>query len=303
MPNKDLSEKTLIGINEVFADIFNVLGFKEELIKEEDLKDAPVVNAYKENDSLHGLYSDVSKYYNNSQLTIALLNIENQSKIDKDMPLRIIGYEGAKYNYQLISGKQRYPVASLILNFDIKKRWSKPLRLKECFEILEKLDHLVNDYKLNVIDVAFLEEEDIAKFKSDFKAIADYFVQLQNNNTYNPHKNEILLKYPVQTLTALQEITGDKRIMKVYNEDVRKNKEGAYMYSVYDQMVQKGIEQGIEKGIEQGIDKGKIIAYKTIALNMFKMGMDIDKITIAVGQDINTIKKWLAEKDDDIDKF
>ena len=36
---------------------------------------------------------------------------------------------------------------------------------------------------------------------------------------------------------------------------------------------------------------------------MFKMGMDIDKITIAVGQDINTIKKWLAEKDDDIDKF
>ena len=33
MPNKDLSEKTLIGINEVFADIFNVLGFKEELIK------------------------------------------------------------------------------------------------------------------------------------------------------------------------------------------------------------------------------------------------------------------------------
>ena len=75
------------------------------------------------------------------------------------------------------------------------------------------------------------------------------------------------------------------------------------MYSVYDQMVQKGIEQGIEKGIEQGIDKGKIIAYKTIALNMFKMGMDIDKITIAVGQDINTIKKWLAEKDDDIDKF
>lgn len=293
MPNKDLSEKTLIGINEVFADIFNVLGFKEELIKETDLKNAPVVSVYKESDNLHGLYTDVSKYYKNGQLTIALLNIENQSKIDKDMPLRIIGYEGAKYNYQLISGKQRYPIASLILNFDIKKRWTKPKRLKECFEIPEKLDHLVNDYKLNVIDVAFLEEEDIDKFKSDFKAIVDYFVQLKNSNNYNPHKNEILLRYPVQTLTALQEITGDKRIMKVYNEGVRKNKEGAYMYSVYDQMVQKGIEQGFEKGIEKGIDKGKIIASKIIALNMFKMGMDIERISMAVEYDIDTIEEWI----------
>ena len=57
------------------------------------------------------------------------------------------------------------------------------------------------------------------------------------------------------------------------------------MYSVYDQMVQKGIEQGIEQG--------KIIAYKTIALDMFKMGMDIERISMAVEYDIDTIEEWI----------
>lgn len=124
MNNKDLNEKLLTGLNEVFSDIFNAVCFNgQRVIKEEELSDTPSISAYIESDNTRQLERDVSKYYRNSSLNIALLNIENQTKDDKDMPFRMIGYEGAQYNYQLLCGNnQRYGVASLILNFNPNKK-------------------------------------------------------------------------------------------------------------------------------------------------------------------------------------
>ena len=128
MVEKDITEKLLTDIDEVFADIYNNLYFNgENIIKPDDLSSASVTSSFISNDVTRGLISDVSKIYKNSNLTLALLNIENQSTEDSDMPFRIIGYEGAKYNSQLISGSdERYAVATLVLNFNTKKRWSTP---------------------------------------------------------------------------------------------------------------------------------------------------------------------------------
>ena len=41
MAGKDIAEKLLEECNDVFADIVNVLYFKEELIKAENLEEAP----------------------------------------------------------------------------------------------------------------------------------------------------------------------------------------------------------------------------------------------------------------------
>ena len=286
MPNKDLSEKTLIGINEVFADIFNVLGFKEELIKEEDLKDAPVVNAYKENDSLHGLYSDVSKYYNNGQLTIALLNIENQSKIDKDMPLRIIGYEGAKYNSQLIANnKQRFAVVSLVLNFNTKHRWNTSKTLKECInDYPRELDAYINDYKINVIDVAFLDKEEIDKFSSDFKVLADYFYQIRKNKVYEVPSDTNYLKYPAQLVQTLSAITGDSDFKNAYNEYVEKNKEGGpiKMTRIMDTYLPyiKAKAEGKALGIEEGMVKSLTKNLKTLMSKNYTFDESCDLLDV-----------------------
>ena len=39
----------------------------------------------------------------------------------------------------------------------------------------EKLDPYVSDYKVNLFEVAWLSDEQIAMFQSDFKVVADYF--------------------------------------------------------------------------------------------------------------------------------
>ena len=222
MAEKDITEKLLTDIDEVFADIYNSLCFNgENIIKPDDLSNASVTTAFISNDVTRGLISDVSKIYKNSNLTLALLNIENQSTEDSDMPFRIIGYEGAKYNSQLISGSdERYAVATLVLNFNTKKRWSTPKSIKESLKNKYpiELDEYINDYKVNVIDVAFMDKEDIEKLNSDFKAVAKYYYLKRNNIEDFKELGDCNLKYPVQTFATMKALTGDSRFEIAYND-------------------------------------------------------------------------------------
>ena len=288
MAEKDITEKLLTDIDEVFADIYNNLCFNgENIIKPDDLSNASVTTAFISNDVTRGLISDVSKIYKNSNLTLALLNIENQSAEDSDMPFRIIGYEGAKYNSQLISGSdERYVVATLVLNFNTKKRWSTPKSIKESLKNKYpiELDEYINDYKINVIDVAFMDKEDIEKLNSDFKAVAKYYYLKRNNIEDFEELGDCNLKYPVQTFATMKALTGDSRFEIAYNDYVETHKDdkGVTMEKILDDLINKGISEGKE------------LQAKETAINLKNMNMDEETIAKAVGRDTETVKKWIS---------
>ena len=292
MAEKDITEKLLTDIDEVFADIYNNLCFKgENIIKPDDLSNASVTSAFISNDVTRGLISDVSKIYKNSNLTLALLNIENQSTEDSDMPFRIIGYEGAKYNSQLISGSdERLGVATLVLNFNTKKRWSTPKSIKESLKNKYpiELDEYINDYKVNVIDVAFMDKEDIEKLNSDFKAVAKYYYLKRNNIEDFEELGECNLKYPVQTFATMKALTGDSRFETAYNdyEETHKDDKEVTMEKILDDL--------INKGRTEGEAKGKELQAKETAINLKNMNMDEETIAKAVGRDTETVKKWIS---------
>ena len=289
MAEKDITEKLLTDIDEVFADIYNNLCFKgENIIKPDDLSNASVTTAFISNDVTRGLISDVSKIYKNSNLTLALLNIENQSTEDSDMPFRIIGYEGAKYNSQLISGSdERYAVATLVLNFNTKKRWSTPKSIKESLKNKYpiELDEYINDYKVNVIDVAFMDKEDIEKLNSDFKAVAKYYYLKRNNIEDFEELGDCNLKYPVQTFATMKALTGDSRFETAYNdyEETHKDDKEVTMEKILDDL--------INKGRTEGEAKGKELQARETAINLKNMNMDEETIAKAVGRDTETVKK------------
>ena len=290
MAEKDITEKLLTDIDEVFADIYNNLCFNgENIIKPDDLSNASVTTAFISNDVTRGLISDVSKIYKNSNLTLALLNIENQSTEDSDMPFRIIGYEGAKYNSQLISGSdERYVVATLVLNFNTKKRWSTPKSIKESLKNKYpiELDEYINDYKVNVIDVAFMDKEDIEKLNSDFKAVAKYYYLKRNNIEDFKELGDCNLKYPVQTFATMKALTGDSRFEIAYNDYVETHKDdkGVTMEKILDTIEARGEA------------KGKELQAKETAINLKNMNMDEETIARAVGRDTETVKKWISLK-------
>lgn len=134
------------------------------------------------------------------------------------MALRTIAYDGASYKQQLTEllakaddkGSEEkvvpYPVVTIVLYFG-DKHWRKPKSLLKTLVVLPELRPYVNDYKINLFEIAFLSEEQVNMFKSDFKIVADYFVQKRKNQNYVDsqdtfnHVNEIL--------QMMRAVTGD----------------------------------------------------------------------------------------------
>ena len=251
MAEKDITEKNLEALNDVFADIVNVLLFKgEQVINEKDLEADTTKSMFKADGKIHEQERDVSKFWKNGEIRISILGIENQTAQDSDMPLRVISYDGASYKQQLLDKKQkkRYPVATLVLYFGTEEKWSKAKHLYDCFEVPEKLKPFVNDYKINVFNIAFLSPKTIAMFKSDFKIIAEYFRAKRLNQKYKGSKEK--LKHANETLKMFSALTGDNSFEKVYNEDNFK-KGGITMCDVVERIRNDGRTEGITEGQER----------------------------------------------------
>ena len=247
MAEKDITEKNLEALNDVFADIVNVLLFKgEQVINEKDLEADTTKSMFKADGKIHEQERDVSKFWKNGEIRISILGIENQTAQDSDMPLRVISYDGASYKQQLLdkNQKKRYPVATLVLYFGTEEKWSKAKNLYDCFQIPEKLKPFVNDYKINVFNIAFLSQKTIAMFKSDFKIIAEYFRAKRLNQKYKGSKEK--LKHANETLKMFSALTGDNSFEKVYNE-VNSKKGGITMCDVVERIRNDGITEGQER--------------------------------------------------------
>ena len=248
MAEKDITEKNLEALNDVFADIVNVLLFKgEQVINEKDLEADTTKSMFKADGKIHEQERDVSKFWKNGEIRISILGIENQTAQDSDMPLRVISYDGASYKQQLLDTKQkkRYPVATLVLYFGTEEKWSKAKHLYDCFEVPEKLKPFVNDYKINVFNIAFLSPKTIAMFKSDFKIIAEYFRAKRLNQKYKGSKEK--LKHANETLKMFSALTGDDSFEKVYNEGNFK-KGGITMCDVVERIRNDGRTEGRIEG-------------------------------------------------------
>ena len=90
MAEKDKVQKTLESYNDVFADIVNVLLFDgRQVVDEKDLTDAQTFSYYKmDGKTVRGQDRDVAKIWNNGEIRISFIGLENQMQPDKFMPLR-----------------------------------------------------------------------------------------------------------------------------------------------------------------------------------------------------------------------
>ena len=254
MQEKDITQKMLEQFNDVFSDIINVLLFDgKDVVDENSLIDTPTKSMMKIDGKVHSQDRDVAKYWQNSRINIALFGFENQTVPDKLMPLRVISYDGIEYGRQTKKRyryKTKYPVITLVLYLGYKKRWNYPINILDIVEVDERLRPFVNDYKINLFEIAYLDEEKISLFKSDFKILVDYLHQIRTNNSYNP--KDYIIKHIDELLTLMSVMTGDKRFEDLINE--ANEKEARYMCEVLDIIENRGIEKGLKQGRQEGAD-------------------------------------------------
>ena len=262
MGEKDIAEKILMDNNDVFADVVNGLVFGGKPIVEEiNLSNMKDKSQYKISGKLHEQERDVAKVIECDGVKIMYVGIENQTDIDTDETIRVIGYDGTSYRGQLLGeNEKKYPVVTLVLYFG-ERKWSRNKSLYETLNIPDNVKPFVNDYKINVFEIAYMTPEEVEKFTSDFKIVADYFVQKRMKRDYKPINKAI--KHVDELLKLMTVLTGDNRFEEQIKE-MHKEEGEVRMCEVLDKIENRGVKTGEVKALYYYMKKtpdeiGKII--------------------------------------------
>lgn len=303
MGEKDKTQKILEAYNDVFSDIVNVLLFNgKNVIAPDELEEQAPRSYYKAAGQLHEMERDVAKRWKKGNIRVACVGLENQTDADADMPLRVMGYDGAEYRAQLLPSNERgsrYPVVTLVLYFGYKRRWDKPLSLKQRLDIPPEFDAYVNDYKINLFEIAYLTHEQVALFQSDFRIVADYFVQMRESGDYIPDPQRI--RHVYETMQLLSAMTQDNRFEEAYHDATEGGLQN--MCEVLDKIEDRGRMEGRKEGRvegrregrKEGRAEGELKGKMETAANLYRMGMDMDFIAKAVNASLATVKQWLSQ--------
>ena len=134
-----------------------------------------------------------------------MIGLESQTAPDPYMPIRCLSYDAAAYRDQVATRKsiQRqntgrppqkrltlpplHSVFTICLHFGFE-HWSGPRTLKECLLIPSGLEPYVADYPIHLFEIAFLSDEQVASFRSDFRYVADFFIQMRRIKEVNMEK-------------------------------------------------------------------------------------------------------------------
>lgn len=263
MGEKDLTQKALEAYNDVFADIVNVLLFKgEQVVRPEELEDQTPKAIYKADDKIRNIERDVAKKWVKNNIRIACIGLENQTKADPYMPLRVLGYDGVEYQRQLRNlktGGKPSPVVTLVLYFDYQKRWNSPTSLTEALEVPEILRPYVTDAKINLFEIAWLSNKQVNQFRSDFREVARYFTQMREDGEYRPSDDE--LQHIQSVLQLLNVMDRDHRFETAVNER-KAGKEARTMSEWLTRVINESEAKGMAQGMAKGMEKGEI---KTLA--------------------------------------
>ena len=211
-----------------------------------------------------------------------ICGIENQSKIDNTMPVRVMGYEYANYESQIkkiadenrqeerdagaagiFNGQKLQPVMTGILYYG-RADWKKPLRLYDMLEfpdgIEEEVKHMVVDYPIHVVQLARLTEEERGRLKSDLRLVAEYLACEKEKDKWEKFlwDEEYEIRHLEELVDLLGEISRDRRY-EVLLERIRKEnreKEAWRMCNIAEELEKIGVEKGIEQGMKKGMEKG-----------------------------------------------
>ena len=198
-----------------------------------------------------------------------MLGLEHQTEPEKQMAVRVIGYEGANYRNQY-KAKQITPVITLVLYFGTEKRWQYPQNLKALMDIPDGLESYVNDYHIHVFEIAWLTDEQINMFQSDFRVVARYFSEKRKNKNYVPH-DKTILRHIDAVLKLLAVMSGDHRYETILADPEQKGKVNT-MDDALTRVINEGHARGLAEGRNEGLAEGLIKGQIKILVSLCRSG-------------------------------
>ena len=298
MGKADIFESDYLENAEVFADLVNgVLYQGEQVVKPEELKkqDGELRSILGEN--VKKTIRDKVKLWKGT--AIAILAVENQTKVDYHMVLRVMLSEAMAYDKQwkklksereaerkesltadeFLSGMRKedkfIPVITIVVYYGQDKPWDGARTLYELLDVKEgekRILPFVSDYRLNLFD--YHEYESFEQFHSELQPVFE-FLRYANDRELLEEKmkkhNELYGKLSNQAKVLLTQITKIKEIPNVKEEQFKKGE--FTMCKAFEDMEKKGKIEGraeeiVEMGQEFGLTEENILERLRKKLNI-----------------------------------
>lgn len=343
MGNVDITLNDCLKDNHRYADCFNVaLGFKllqpeylfdMERILEGAIQFPKLIASYKkERDGIRG-------YGGNAGAICAVVCIENQTDVDYSQVARQFIYDAYSYNRQLIDirksheckekkkgvqGEKIYrgfypedrllPVVTVCVYYG-EKPWDAPLELRELVDLSafteeerKKWSNYIQDYKITVLDIRRMTDEQIDAMESDLKLL---FGLLKNSGDKG-RMEQFLCKYEMELsemedalFQATTSLTNTRELSKLRNKDKGGKKD---MCKAIEDMMKDSREKGRLEGRASGIQEGECHTLVNCIIELLnKFGNIPDTLLnrIQTEKNIEVLSRWftLAVKADSIEVF
>lgn len=281
MGDKDIAEKALEWLPDIFADIVNayfaIHGIKRT-VQPHELMDTKERSVYVSSGDLRDQERDVVKLWTTGEAVICLMGFENQTDVDPYMSFRVLGYEGGDYRYQLTQKGARYPVITIVLYFGTDERWTANKTLYERLNVPDDLKKVVNDCRVNVFELAWLSEEDEQLFKSDFKHVVHYLRQIRMGKERKMLPDPLI--HAPELLTLLKALAKDDRYDDVIRQAKIKQERGEIM--TFPSLI-GDIEEAEKRGTQQ--------EKEAVAIRMLKNGESEEKTVLYSSLPLAAVQK------------
>ena len=217
---------------------------------------------------------------------LAILILENQTKMDYSMPARIfleeaLAYEkqvreiGARnealhkelrqayrnageYLYRFTKKDRLRPVATLVLFWGAEP-WDGAGSLHQLIDFtgVEEMRQLVPEFRIHVVDMSRMEHEDA--FRTDLRALVALYKRRNSKEDFKEYlrEHEGGLDLAADGMSVLGQLVDSKELIQCASELV-KNDEGGNttMCRAITEWIEEEREAGRAEGIEQGIEQG-----------------------------------------------
>lgn len=295
--------------NARFADLFNAALFQgKNIIRPEELEESDtdissILKLGSHMETVQKILDVVKKSSNGVEFVI--LGLENKQHVHFGMPLRLMvgdafGYlkeyqEVAKRNKEeghwdgseeFLSGFRRedclHPMVTLCVYYG-EREWDGPFSLMDMLKIPEELKPVVNDYKMNLIQVR--DSEQLQFHNTDVQTVFEIC-----RNIYKKNYEEIANVYQSKEIDSelglvIGAITDSPKLV----DQALERKGGRMnMCRALEELEKEGIKKGIKEGIKEGIVNGKILA-------RYEDGMTPEEIAGKMGLSVKQVEKILEE--------
>lgn len=286
---KDTLEKVLVAYNDVFAQCWNRLGKTQIPLDPDGLEDAPTEGIVLANPQpVQGIRDVLKRYKDKASFQLIYLGLENQTLVDKYMPIRILNYTGQTYDLQRRQNvAQISPVFTRVLYFGYEKRWDGPRSMRELVgDVPAELETEFMDFTFDVIELAWLSDEETDRLENDLRALALFLRDLRLKRV--PTGSSDVLKHGVELLALIKAISAIDLTESYTYEDIPEG--GVAMCEFFESWKKELIENALlakqreheldlqaarlegEQQRKEGIGEGWNAGRQSIAANMRALG-------------------------------